>query len=679
MLLNEIKLKNFRQYINQDIKFSADIENNKNVTIVMGEIGTGKTTLAQAFRWCFYGETDFADSNLLNYVVARELENGSSADVEVTVNFIHRQKEYEITRKIKCTKNSNGKITQSRTSFFELTYKDEKSITHTITDPSDEINEILPKAISKYFFFDGERMGNISKQIAKGKGTEFGEAVKNLLGLTAFTEAIDHLNGKSKQNTVVKYFEKQYSSKSNSDIERIRTEMDEINQKRQKNNEDIIKCNKDIDIAQENVEKYASQLRENDKSKELQEKREDLVNKNKSLEYENVENTRNIVKLFNQNSRAWYLQSLLSSIKEELDKSYSIDKGIPDITAKTIEYLLKNKRCICGDPIEFGSKEYDALNDLLNYVPPKAIGTMISEFSTECNRIIKNETAKYLYDMTKVSYAKILGNQTDYQDNLDIIDDISETLHGTPDVSSIQGEYNRFLDQLNVKNDDLKDYHEKKGALESDFSRKEKELTNLALLDEKNKISVENKVYAEYIYEIINENYKTEEIKTRQELERAVDRIFKYIYNGGFSLSLDERYNIIINSTELEDFNENIETSTGQSMSVLFAFITGVIEIARKNQKEKESRKLNSGSNLEEEAISEAYPLVMDAPLSAFSKKTIKNICNSIPSIAEQVIIFIKDTDGDIATEYLSDRVEYTYQINKENEFVAKIDQKGGK
>lgn len=48
MLLKSIKLKNFRQFRDESIDF-AQGEGGKNVTIIIGEIGTGKTTFAQAF------------------------------------------------------------------------------------------------------------------------------------------------------------------------------------------------------------------------------------------------------------------------------------------------------------------------------------------------------------------------------------------------------------------------------------------------------------------------------------------------------------------------------------------------------------------------------------------------------------------------------------------------------
>ena len=50
MLLRSIELHNFRQFINEKIDFSTDPD--QNVTLVIGDNGTGKTTFAQAFTWC---------------------------------------------------------------------------------------------------------------------------------------------------------------------------------------------------------------------------------------------------------------------------------------------------------------------------------------------------------------------------------------------------------------------------------------------------------------------------------------------------------------------------------------------------------------------------------------------------------------------------------------------------
>ena len=75
-----------------------------------------------------------------------------------------------------------------------------------------------------------------------------------------------------------------------------------------------------------------------------------------------------------------------------------------------------------------------------------------------------------------------------------------------------------------------------------------------------------------------------------------------------------------------------------------------------------------------DESYSEPYPLVMDAPLSAFDKRRIKAICSAIPETAEQVIIFIKDTDGDLAEEHLGTKVRTRHHFIKLDEFNTKLD-----
>ena len=51
MLLKSIKLENFRQFVDEQIDFSTDP--NQNVTLIIGENGTGKTTFAQAFSGAY--------------------------------------------------------------------------------------------------------------------------------------------------------------------------------------------------------------------------------------------------------------------------------------------------------------------------------------------------------------------------------------------------------------------------------------------------------------------------------------------------------------------------------------------------------------------------------------------------------------------------------------------------
>ena len=183
MLLELMKLENFRQFCNESINF-AQGRNGKNVTIIIGENGTGKTTFAQAFFWCMYGETEFSDKNMLNKKVANDLTPGQGANVRVELRVKHGSVSYTLIREQFYRKDYSGRVKGDNT-VFNIAIKGADGNTSYVPKSrcESEVNKILPKELSKYFFFDGERIEKMSKDISTGKkATDFAEAVKGLLG-----------------------------------------------------------------------------------------------------------------------------------------------------------------------------------------------------------------------------------------------------------------------------------------------------------------------------------------------------------------------------------------------------------------------------------------------------------------------------------------------------------------
>jgi DNA sulfur modification protein DndD len=88
MLLTSIKLKDFRQFKGEQvIDFATDGQ--KNVTIILGGNGSGKTSLAQAFTWCLYGKTDFDDPVLLCKATSQQMLSGQEETVRVKLALTH--------------------------------------------------------------------------------------------------------------------------------------------------------------------------------------------------------------------------------------------------------------------------------------------------------------------------------------------------------------------------------------------------------------------------------------------------------------------------------------------------------------------------------------------------------------------------------------------------------------
>jgi hypothetical protein len=105
-------------------------------------------------------------------------------------------------------------------------------------------------------------------------------------------------------------------------------------------------------------------------------------------------------------------------------------------------------------------------------------------------------------------------------------------------------------------------------------------------------------------------------------------------------MELDANYNMKLRSNKHSDLID-FQNSTSQDAILAFAFIGGIIKLAR----EKVVSDAQNKSDDEELANIldvEPYPLVMDAPSSSFDTDRIESFCRVMPNIAEQVIFLLK-------------------------------------
>lgn len=655
-----MSLTNFRQFNGtQSVNFSVDPE--KNVTVIMGENGSGKTTLAQAFTWCLYGDTDFDDQVVLNKVVAQNIGPNGEASVQVKIAMVHLGVDYIMTREQKYTTDSTGSLKRPNNTVFKIQYKNKDGQQDFVKESEVDLRmkEILPKELAKYFFFDGERIGNMSKEIRKGKSKEFADAVKSLLRLSAFTEALDHLGGKS-SNTVIKSYEKEYSSKSDSKIAQLRDEIARYDSRLDQIEKRFSEIDNEEDIANEKAKEYEIKIAENRDSEKYAQERTKLKNKITSLEQSKVSSTAGVIDTFNRKGASWMATKMIHDALKELADADKIDTGIPDIHARTIQFLINRKKCLCGAPIEFGGSAYTELNKVLDYIPPKSIGTLIGQFVRECE--LKSKGAADAFDDISNKFSVVSEFDADYAELSNQIETIDKKLEGMLNVGELQKKYTFYNGEVKKLRLERNRLSEEKGAIETKRERCETSINELVLQDENNKRIARFKAYATYMYKYLFSVYKEKESEVRKQLEETVNSIFKEIYNGGFSLKLDEKYNVQIQVDDFDGYVGDVETSTAQSISVIFAFIAGVIKMARENNSDENSM-----------LMTEAYPLVMDAPLSAFDKTRIKTVCEALPKVAEQVIIFIKDTDGEIAEENMGSKVGMRYLFDKKNEFETEL------
>ena len=655
MLLQTIELQNFRQFVNEKIDFSTDPE--RNVTLIIGENGTGKTTFAQAFFWCFYGETDFSDKIILNRSVIEKMTPDQKETVRVAIRLTHGSAEYEIIRTQEYKKAYTNRVTAANT-VLNVQVKSADGNTRYLKPLECEsaIQNILPKELANYFFFYGERIEKMSKEIASGrKSSGFSNAVVGLTGLKATLAALDHLSP-TRTSSVMGKLTLEYRGDSDGKMQQLTKRIGELQDELERITVRLSELDDEIESATTSRAQFEQDIKQFADGEKLQNERERLRRELADVKRTKATFVKDICKAFNDGMPTFFGISMVKDALEVLSHSDFSGKDIPEMHAKTIQFLLKRGTCICGTHLDPGTIPYNKVMELMDYLPPQSIGVTVGQF-------IKDSRMKYSRENDLLQQLKdkmaLISTQTDKVEELkEDIAQISDKLDGADvreQVRKINGQITACTKIISARKDEQKRLLIRQGQCEEEKKQKENRRSELSLLDKNNQKIELYKAYTQQIYDELLAEYKEKEKNVRERLERSINEIFKSIYDGGLSLSIDEKYNI---SVYVTDFEGGVETSTAQSISVIFAFISAIIKMARDNQVE-------NG----DEAYSEPYPLVMDAPLSAFDKRRIKAICSAIPETAEQVIIFIKDTDGELAEDYLGTRVMKRHYFEKVDEF----------
>lgn len=671
MLLKSIKLKNFRQFKDAYLEFATG-KDGRNVTIINGENGSGKTTFEQAFFWCLYGKTDFTDKVLLNKDKIRELRPSRSEEVEVELQLWQGDVEYHLTRSQKYHIDYNGKVIGDNPDFDIAMYKDNSPNPQFVekTQLDYVVKSILNQQLAKYFFFDGEHIEKMSKEVTSGrKSDEFASAVQDLLGLNAIKNAIDHLSP-AKSNSVIRSYDKSFNGESDAKIQEL---SDEINVKTDRLN--VIESRiSDLIIERENAEtlkeEKIKELSTYEEGKQLQDRRNNLEKSIEQCKTIKTMKIKEICSKFDEGLPSMLSSSLIERAMKVVEGKDILSKDIPSMRIETIEYLLKRGKCICGTDLKEGTYAYNAVKDLENYVLPKSISTSVADFKREALKRLNNNTN--LYEEIKGDMSVIRDQDDQIQKFTDEIKAL-ESQFDEEELDAKLHQINKIIKECRktVEDDqrEIEKLKEEQGTLKSDLQRASTSRQKLSLLDDHNRQIEIYRAYAFSVYNDLKENYDAEEKQIRDKLEKTMNDIFEQLYNGKLSLKIDERYHI---SVVVNSYEGDVETSEGQSISVIFAFIAAIIKMARENQcREQDDKSL---------LYSEPYPLVMDAPLSAFDKKRIKNVCETLPRIAEQIVIFIKDTDGDIAEENMGNKIGRKYRLHHDDSipFETTVEEDGG-
>lgn len=212
MKIDKIILTNFRQYYGENV-IDLMTTKEKNIVLLGGKTGYGKTNFLLSLVWCLYGE-DIAkidegfkkeiqkDGNYskflkssLNWDIAREGKSKFSVEIYISGIELPETRESESGNNYKCKIKREFNINSS-VDDFDITIEGIKnSMFHTPDDKINFINDyLIPLEAAKFVFFDAEKIASWAELSTKEEGSVLNDALGKLLGLDVYEGLINDLN-----------------------------------------------------------------------------------------------------------------------------------------------------------------------------------------------------------------------------------------------------------------------------------------------------------------------------------------------------------------------------------------------------------------------------------------------------------------------------------------------------
>lgn len=271
MIIKRLTLNDFGVYAGQN---SFEFTSDKPIVLVGGMNGRGKTTFLEAILLALYGSNSIAykESNYSTYgKYLRSYINKSSwsQQASVELEFVMSEstgREYVINRKWDSL---------SRRTAETITVKENGQYSEFLTKNwAMFIENILPSALSSFYFFDGEKIAELA---VDDTNVQMKESIRSMLGISVLDVLKNDLG-----RVLRKSSKKTTHGRAGMDLEELRQKKEELEIALQKTDKDIEKITQDVAKKQNEIEELHHQyeLKGGDvieQRKALMQKRSDLL------------------------------------------------------------------------------------------------------------------------------------------------------------------------------------------------------------------------------------------------------------------------------------------------------------------------------------------------------------------------------------------------------------------
>jgi len=623
MKLEVLTLNNFRQFVGeQTLSFSQDKE--KNITVIHGENGAGKTALLNSLYWIFYDEIYLPDADkIVNEKAIAESDVGDEIKVEGVLKFSHDEKIYTIQRKKFFRKGNENDIKGELISEdFNLEYIDNQGKSIERNNPQKAIKQILPEDISKLFFFHGEYINELSKE---NQQDEIQKDIKIIMGLEILERAIRHLE------TVAKRFEKKLRDYGDEELRDIidKKQKKEREVKDLENELENIKNNKKG--IEEEISAINEKLKKLEGAKEAQEERERLEERLSKIQGSIVDVEDRLKKEFSERGYYMHLSPIVNEAKQVLDEKREKGELPTHVKKQFVKSILNKKECVCGRTLAEGDEAYQRVQEWMERAGLEGLDEAAFELKSRINEFQNNKDGFFEEVSTLLEEKnELLDEKNTVKDK---IDEISVELADKEeeDIKELEERRKRLREEIDRSNQRI-------GVKKKDIEDLEDKINDLSKKEEKLKVKEEKALLAQKRFKACNKAKKYIEdlfdkfaTQVRNEVEEKVGDLHSEFLHKAYWAEISDDYKLKIYK-KIGDQKQPVGMSTGERQIASLAFIGGLAEIAKERYEKKKDAIYFKGG---------IYPIIMDSPFGYLDVVHKKRIAEGMPKLAEQLVVLV--------------------------------------
>lgn len=639
MILERLVIRNFRQFKGeQEILFSDNRE--RNVTLIHAENGFGKTTLLNAILWGLYGykglTPDFEGKDKLIHNGLAHAYRNRPGDLETLVHlaFNHDGSRYLLTRKLNLAEQH---VNASKDTLSLETIRDGQ--TFNLDNPQRRIQSIIPEGISKFLFFNGERIDELGLDRNRDKVTE---AIHQMLGLKLLKTAIEDLQHNSVRGKL-----RRELAENTSDEKRELLEEQEKSEAKQ----DL--AQKRLGIAQSEIEAIDNEiaileakLAANQETHELQQKRMQLHRQKEDLAARRSAISGRLAKLIAEDGYTLFTEELVAKGKAIM-KDLRAQNQIPaPVIDSFLKKLLDEGKCICERCLEPGTPEYEAVHKQLSVAPNQEFNNAVGALDHAIGIL------EGVAGTTKAALNELTTDRVNLTQRIRTIEGELEDIHqriGGKDDEKVK-ELEDSLRAKLLKRDELT---ARCGSLKRDIELNSVEMGKLqkkiqAVEELQDKaLRAQRRVDAvEMCIKTVKDLLLAETEELRPLLNDTINSHFSKIVIHNYWAELTEDFDLRIlhkiGSGQEDSIVEDVALGNGMRQVKQLVFISSLLDLARKRSEIPTIIRGLSGSE---------YPLVTDSPFGQLDKNLRRGVAGYLPQLAPQVVVLVTPTQYEGSVE----------------------------